>query len=394
ILKMYPAEEDALYNVAFIALGQEEFDIAQRYFDRLAKNKDNSFEVMFGAGICSYQNQKFNEAVEYFKYAVTIQPESEIANLAMILSLMKKRDFRSAVGYATKLAAMSEDIQIKYISLRAIAFLDALLKKYESSVKKFEELLEFTKRYDLQEEMCLVLYDIGFACIKAEFSKRAYEYWNDLSSIQRGFRDVQDLVMGLRREMESNASSTAHAEIISDKTEEWLLTPFPPNFLWGICTLKNEKKFDLRNYMVSTRVSTEGDSDYSEMGYSKDLLEKFINLDTENFRIIANRVVNKMGYKVDQIMPTYRDSDGIDFLATKRDTKEKTFVWVRRWKKTRVGEIPMRNFAQMVNDQKAAIGLFVTTSDLTEEAQGTVANLSKVKVILPDELNSYLQGLL
>lgn len=393
ILRMYPADHEALFNVAFISLGQEEFDIAQRYFDRLIKNNESNFEIMFGAGICSYQNQKFNEAVEYFKYAVADKPDSEIANLAMILSLIKKRDYRAAAGYVGKLISLSEDNQIKFIAMRAAAILDILLKKNESGVKKFEELLEFTKRNDMQDEMLIALYDIGFACIKADYTKRAYEYWNELSTLKRGYQDVQDLVMGLRKEMESSGGDS-RPDSISDKADEWMRTPYPVNFLWGICSLRNEKKFPLRDYVVTTKISTEGDSDYSEMGYSKDMVERFIELDTETFRIMANRLVNKMGYKVDQIMPTYRESDGIDFLATKKDTKEKTFVWIRRWKKTKVGEIPLRNFAQMVNDQKAAIGLFVTTSELTTEAQGTVSSLSKVKVIMPDELNGYLKGLI
>jgi tetratricopeptide (TPR) repeat protein len=394
ILKMYPADYDAMYNVAFITLGHEEFDIAQKYFDRLVKNKTNNFEIMFGAGICSFQNQKINEAVDMFKYAVGMRPESEIANLAMILALMKKKDFRSAMIYANKLLGIAEDIYVKYIAYRCVAFLELHLKRYDDSVRKFEELLEFVKKNELQEEINLVLYDIGFACVKAEYTKRAYEYWNEISGSVHGFRDIQELVIMLRRELENASMPVAGADSISDKIDDWIESPFPIDFLWGICGLKSNKTFPIRDYLVSTKVVADSDPEYADVGYMKDLVERFSSLDTENFRIIANRLVNTMGYKVEQIMPTYRESDGIDFLAIKKDTKEKAFVWVRRWKKTRVGEIPLRNFAQMVNDMKASVGLFITTTNLTDEAQGTVKNLSKVKVIQPEELNYFLQGLL
>jgi tetratricopeptide (TPR) repeat protein len=397
ILKMYPNDRDALYHVAFISLGQEEFDIAQRYFDRLAKGSEGDFEIMFGAGICSYQNQKFNEAVDCFKNAIMARPDSDIGNLAYTLALIKKRDFRNALIYSNRLIGLSIDLQVKFVAMRCSAFIETYLKKYEESVKRFEELLEFTKKNEMQDEMMLTLYDIGFACQKAEYTKRGYDYWNDLSSLQRGYNDVQELIMTFRREMENNPQeerSAGTGETIVEKTEDWLSTPFHNDFLWGICNLKNDKGFNIRDIIGSAKVIVDGDAEYSDMSYSKDLLEKFGSLDTENFRIVANRVVNKIGYKVDQIMTTYRESDGVDFMATKKDTKEKTFVWVRRWKKTRVGEIPLRNFAQQVNDLKANIGLFVTTSDLTEEAQGRVKNLSKVKIIMPEELNGYLQGLL
>ena len=396
IARMLPGDAEALYNLSFISLGQEEFDLAQRYFDRLVKIKENDFEVLFGAGICAHQNQKINESVAYFRQAAAIRGESEIANLGVIFSLMKKRDFRPAVGFAAKLSSMTSDPQVRYLALRCAAFLDVYMKKYDESVKKFEELLEMCKKNEMTEEYYMTMYDIGFACIKAELSKRAYDYWNELTSLQRNYNGVQELIMTLRREMDSDSSAerAAVGDSITDLADDWLLNPFPQNFLWGICSLRSEKKFPIRDYLVSTKVSAEGDEEYSEYVSEKDLLEKFVKMDTENFRIIANRVVGKIGYKVDQILPSYRESDGVDFMATKKDTKEKTYVWVRRWRQTRVGEIPLRNFAQMVNDHKAAQGLFVTTASLTDEAMGTMSRLSKVQVVLPEELNSYLQGLL
>ncbi|MGL4369817.1 MAG: restriction endonuclease [Spirochaetota bacterium] len=396
IIRMFPGDSEALYHCAFLSLGQEEFDISQRYFDRLVKICENDFDVLFGAGMCSYQNQKTNDSVALFKQAVSLKPESEIANLAMILSLIKKRDFRPALGFAAKLTGLASDNQIRYIAMRCGAMLDLYLKKFDGGLTRFEEILDFARQNDMQDEVLLTLYDIGFACIKAELTKRAYDYWNELSSYQRNYNGIQEVIMTLRREMDSSNDSekSSAGDSVNDLADDWLLNPYPANFLWGICSLRSDKRFQLRDYIVSTKVVSESDSEYTEMAYKKDLLEKFIALDTENFRIVANRVVGKLGFKVDQILPSYRESDGVDFMATKKDTKEKTFVEVRRWKKTKVGEIPLRNFAQTVNDHKAAIGLFITTAELTEEAQGTMDRLSKVKVVLPDELNTNLQGLL
>jgi tetratricopeptide (TPR) repeat protein len=396
IVRMYPADSDAIFHTAFISLGQEEFDIAQRYFDRLVKNNENNFEIMFGAGVCSFQNQKFNEAVTYFKNAVSQKPESEVANLAMVMALIKKRDFKTALTYANKLIGLAQDSSVKFVAIRIAAFCEIYVKHNNDGVNKFEELLEFARRNEMQEEIIVSLYDIGFACIRADMSKRAYDFWNELFSINRNYRNISDLIMALRREMESSSQdkSTVQWDTVNDMMEDWLKTPFPNEFLWEVCSLKSKQKFDLKKYIVSTKVTSESDADYSDMGYSHDLLEKYMALDTENFKIISNRLVGKIGYKVDQIMQTYRENDGIDFMAINKETKEKTFVWVRRWKQSRVGEIPLRNFAQMINDVKAAAGLFVTTSPLTEEAQKTVANLSKVTVVLPEELNTYLRGLL
>jgi tetratricopeptide (TPR) repeat protein len=396
IVRMYPGDIEALYNTAFITLGQSEFDIAQRYFDKLVKLKETGFDVMYGAGICSYMNQKFNESVEYFKTAVLSRPESELANISMILALLKKRDFRTSLAFSNKLIGLSQDVNVKFIALRSAAFSEVLMKHFPEGVKKFEEVLEFSRSHELQDEIVLTLYDIAFACIKAEMSKRAYDYWNELFSLNRNFRNTADLIMTLRKDMETGnkEKNTLQWDAINDKCEEWMRSPYPDDFLWGICSLKASNMFDVKKYVVSTKITSENDSDYSDMGYSKNLIERLISLDTENFRIIANRVSEKMGYRVDQIMPSYRESDGVDLLTTKKDTKEKAVVWLRRWKGTKVGEIPLRNFAQQINDVKAASGVFVTTTPLTVEAEKTVQSLSKVKVVLPEELNSYLSGLL
>jgi restriction endonuclease Mrr len=93
-------------------------------------------------------------------------------------------------------------------------------------------------------------------------------------------------------------------------------------------------------------------------------------------------------------MTTYREPDGVDFWAIDIKTQEPVYVWVRRWKKTKVGEIPLRNFAQAINDLKAKGGLFVTTTGLTEGAEGSLQQLNKVRVVGPDELDQYLKGLL
>ena len=93
-------------------------------------------------------------------------------------------------------------------------------------------------------------------------------------------------------------------------------------------------------------------------------------------------------------MQTYREADGVDFLAVNPETKDKVLIWVRRWTKTNVGEITLRNFAQAINDMKVKQGILITTADLTDIAKETLKQLSKILVIYPDEIEKLLRGLL
>lgn len=395
ILNMYPADEDALYNVAFMCLGQEEYDLAQKYFERLIKLKRTDFDIYFGAGMSSYQNQKINESVEYFKQSVAKKPDSEIANLSMIFSLWRKRDLRKAIGFIEKILKISKEIQLIFAVKRVEAFMLVSLKKTSEAVAKFEELLSFSKKNELIDEIYLILYDLGFSCLADEQTKKAYSYWNELEEVKKDYKGVSSLIMSLRKEMDSEENE--FAESVFGKIDKWLREPFPKNFLWGICGLKSNEFIDVRRFIVSTSIS-EGDSDQNQnrtesiSSSGPDLIASYLKLDSETFRIVSNRALEKMGYKIDQILNTYKDFDGVDFIGKNKITGDLTFIGVRRWSKTKVGEIPLRNFAQQVNDMKAKKGLFVTTADLTEGAYNSLENLTKIEVVTSEQWNTYLQG--
>jgi len=397
ILKVFPVEPEALYHVSFIALGQEEFEIAQKYFSKLAKIKPNDFEVQFGAGMCSYQTQNTSDAITFFKAASSQRPNSDITNLALAFSLQRKNDFKQAIEYVSKISDSNNDPNIIFISKRFLAFLNIQAKKYDDAIKYFEELLTIVKNNNMQDETMMTLYDIGFACVKAERSNYAYDYWNELYAMDKSYKNVQSLVTLLRKEMEMDFKLLKENFDISvvEYVDEWIEKAFPKDFLWNICGLKSDIDINIRDVAVTTRVSSTKDDSYGSSiphDYSMNL-ETFIKLDNENFRIISNRLLGKLGYKVDQILQTYRESDGVDFLTISPE-KDKVLVWVRRWSKTKVGEIPLRNFAQAINDIKAKRGLFVTTAELTIGAETSLKNLSKVSVVNPEEVGQMLQGII
>jgi tetratricopeptide (TPR) repeat protein len=399
ILKLYPGDVESLYHVSFIILGQEEFDVAQKYFDRLVRIKPDDFEIQFGAGICSYQNQKMGNAIEYFKNALSIKPNSEVANLSIAFAFYKKGEYKQAIIHLNKLSESPVYTEVKFIAKRLSAFANIQSKRYDQGIQLFEELLEIARNNDMEDEILLTLYDIGFACVSAERTQHAYEYWSELYQMNRSYKQVDSLVTLLRKEMEVNFKQLRDSFDISvaDYVDDWTKESFPPNFLWEICGLKSDREIDVKHAMVSARVSSSKDAYESDIIYSTDireLIDKFCNLDTESFRIISSRIVEKLGYKVDQILQTYRETDGVDFLTISTEDKERTLVSVRRWVKMKVGEIPLRNFAQAINDVKVKRGLFVTTSELTAPAEGSLKNLSKVKVVYPNQVGELLIGLI
>lgn len=396
ILKSSPADIDSLYHVAFMSLGQEEFDIAQKYFSKLIKLKNSDFDILFGAGICNYQTGNFSESINYFKQASALNPNSDINNLALAFAMQKKSDFKQSLQFISRIIDRETDPETFFIAKRFQAFTMIQARKFEDAIRAFEDMLTQAKANENTEAIMLTLYDLGFASVKADRSNRAYDYWNELYSMDKKYKNVQALVTQLRKEMEIDYKLIKESFDISviDYIDDWIEKAFPKNFLWDICGLKSDLEINIKDIAVTTRIST-GKDDVTARHIpsdSYDNIESFIKLDNENFRIISNRLVAKLGYKVDQILQTYRDSDGVDFLAVSPE-KEKILVWVRRWDKTKVGEIPLRNFAQAINDMKTKRGLFITTAELTTGAEKSIENLSKVVVVRPEEVGDILRGL-
>ncbi len=398
ILNYMPLDVDSLYYISFTALGQEEFEIAQKYLEKLIKMMPDNFEVAFAAGICSYQNQRINDAVTYFKSASSLRPASDIANIAYAFSLQRKGDFRQALLSLQKIGEADKDPEVIFIARRLQGILLMQYRKFDESVKMFQELISFLKKNDMTDALLMILYDIGFACIKAEKTNLAYQYWNELYELDKSYKKVQHLITLLRKEMEIEYKYAIEESegSVEDYIQPWLEESFPKDFLWNVCGLKSDKQINIRGLMTTGRLS-KGISEKQNIGVEQfvnyDNIVQFAKLNVENFKIISNRLVAKLGYKVDQILTTYRENDGVDFLAVSPE-KEKVLIWVRRWEKTKVGEIPLRNFAQAINDIKANGGLFITSAELTQTAENSLTNLSKVKVIRPDELAILLEGLL
>ncbi|MDY6935904.1 MAG: tetratricopeptide repeat protein [Spirochaetota bacterium] len=399
VLSIYPDDVDAVYHVSFITLGQEEFGIAKRYFDRLLKLRKDDFEIYFGAGISSYQNNKIDDAVNYFQEAVSIRPQSDIANLAIGIALLGKENYREAISYLKKLADRVTHVDVQYISKRLLAFTLILANKVDEGEKIFEELLEFARSNNMQDNVLLTLYDLGFTCLKLEKPKHAQKYWNELYQLDRDYDNIEVLLENIKRDNEASSDFDDGFEMTAhDYIEDWEANAFPSNFLWDICGLKSDKKFDIKNVLVKTKITDAENGEKriasDSVNDSNDRIEKFLAIDTESFRITSNRVISKMGYKVDEILQTYRESDGVDFIAYSEENKKKVLIWVRRWGEAKVGEITLRNFAQGINDAKVEIGLFISTAMLTEPAERSLKKLNKVVVIYPDELNDLLRGLI
>ena len=401
ILRDYPSDPEALYHIGFMALGQESFDIAFKHLDLLAKLEKKRFDVLFGAGISALQSQRTTEALNYFKEALSLEPLSDVAHIAMAFTLNKRRDYKTSINYAKMVAENSKDGGALFVAKRLLAMLYIEAKKTPLAVKLLEELKESSIEYSWNEELKVVYYDLGFAYLLDDKTVQTYDCWNQLYQMDRKFRNVQDLMTRLRKEMDDRPGARFEdVKSVLTEVEGWKSRFFPEHFVWNICGLKSNYRIDIEGIIAPFRTTGVVEKKFLEDSHSDkestgDDLSSFYKIDAESFRSASYRMCEKLGLVIDDILTTYRDADGVDFMAhLKENSKTKVLVWVRRWKGASVGEIPLRNFAQAINDAKASQGYFITTSPLTQAGESSLKNLSKVTVIYPEEVAKLLKGIL
>ena len=247
---------EALYHVGFISLGQEIFETAYRYLDVLSRIKKKNFEILFGTGIAALQTQRTSEAVSFFKEALAIQPSSDIANIAMAFTLYKKKDYKSSINYAKHIIDNSSDDNAVFIAKRLLAFLYIEAKKTAAAVELFEELKEFCIQSEYEDELKVLLYDLGFANLLNDKKDDAYLIWNQLYQLERNFRNILDLVTRLRKEMDVKPGAKFDdIKPVIAEADSWRENAFPENYLWNICGLKSEKILDINSIINSGRIS-------------------------------------------------------------------------------------------------------------------------------------------
>ena len=394
VINENPNDEEALLQTGFLLLGQEAFDIAAKTFERLLEiTKNVSFEAYFAVGMTALQLSKISEAIKHFKSALKLSPESDIANLAVAFAFRKKNDYPNAIDYSQKVIKPSNGGDASFIAERLTGILHYQNNDANSAFKIYENLLNTVRTSRSEEELKMILYDIGFICIACEKSELAMNYWSELQVLDADYKKTSKLIIKLMQEIENNQVTRKDLfkdEALGSFIREWNQSVFPENYIWKICGLKASQSYNLRAIYDKAAEKKQAAS----LEDVAKLMEKLNNLDAEKLQILAGRVVQKMGYLVSEVLDTYKESDGVDLRGTSPN-KASVLIWFRKWDgSAAIGEIPINDFAQAVRDSGADEGLFIATAQLVPHAAELLKTMPKIRFVSMPELSPMLIGLL
>ncbi len=128
-------------------------------------------------------------------------------------------------------------------------------------------------------------------------------------------------------------------------------------------------------------------------------VDKIYDLHISEFKkLCKNIVTSKLSYIISQ---EYEDKfnggekkeDEVNYLAydIKGSKKELTLISFKRWKKSFIGELMVRDFYMMINEVDAKNGILIVPTELSNSARSYVSHNDRIIVYSRDQFNNLLK---
>lgn len=163
----------------------------------------------------------------------------------------------------------------------------------------------------------------------------------------------------------------------------------------------NEKSIDVDNILLNLKImhniKFDNKTKVSSNNSNNNLVYKIYNLTFNDFKkLCKNIVTNKLSYTIVQEFVDNPDDniDEIDYLAydTEVGKYNLTFISIKRWQNTNIGELILRDFIVKVKDSGAKRGVLIVPVDLTSSAKSYAIHSEIITIYARKQLNNLLKG--
>ena len=159
-----------------------------------------------------------------------------------------------------------------------------------------------------------------------------------------------------------------------------------------------EKTINIDGKILEDLKKVVDSAEYSNNKILTKKVDKIYDLDINEFRkLCKNIITSKLSYVIAQ---EYEDKfnnningDEINFLAynIKGSKKDLTLISFKRWKKSSIGELMIRDFYMMVNEVDAKNGILIVPTELSNSAKSYVSHNDRITVYSRDQFNNLLK---
>lgn len=394
-LNVDPSNETALAHVAFMAIGQGEFQLADGYFKRLIKIAPNvaDYRIARGVGLAMMKNK---EALEELTLGMTLQPRNQTAQFLTAMQAFREGAYERARELLEGLFGQLSDPYVLYVCNRLGAAVYYMCKDGARALSCAERCLSAAVKEEWEDEEYDARLSVAYLAIMNGDLEKASEHLLELE-----IRDPSDdLVMKISDFRMDLEEQVADVDRVSPRgfdflthMQDWVRRRFPDDAVYRLSGLAMSDTFDVMSFF--TREGAARPRREAAVQVDPDeLIERFNNLRGESFLAACQSLMANLGFRFQSQLP-YRERDGADFIATSlQDKKVKALFRIRQWRNQPISDIFLRDQQNYMNELKVSQGFVVAGARLTSGAEAASQNLKKISIVNDMEFAELLQKIL
>ena len=382
-----PVNLEALIRLAFMAVGQKDFEIADKFMRQIPDEEVKIQSYFIAKGVVTAMLNRDND----FEKAFNIDHNSPVAGFLYALSLSKIRKFKEALDIVSPLLDMTADDLVKFTISQFIMTLNSSMSDYVSALANAKTCIEIAKRNEWHLEaaecnsyyamLCIVLNDLEQATeylIEAE-AERVDDY--DIMSLAQYKADLED---GTATPGKTSVRGYNLKNTIKDLPEKL----FPKERYFEISGLKAPETINIRGM-----INEEGQKIISKLNQlSPDKISKLNSMKGNTFKNTCIKILAEYGYKVKRELPAL-EAEGANFVCVKKTDEESKAVFrIRKWKNMTISDVFLTELLNLMSEQGATKGYVIGSAELTAGAKKVIkANDGMIVIVTGKELESLLE---
>ncbi len=384
--------EIALCHIAFIAVGQKLFTIAEKYFQILVTTFPEKVNYHAAYGVTLVMLNKYN-AIDEFDKALRVEPENETVLLFKIITCFLHKKYTNAAGAIQTLLEKTKEEQINYITHKLATAICYQNKNYDDAIGHANSCIQLSKSNNWIAENTDAYLSLIYIFIKIEDSQKTIEYINIMESLYPENEIVSLLsnhkaILHEQNDFEyTNGEGNFH---FPEHIRKWLRTRITKNAIYELSGLAEEEIKDInrffpeekKNYPKSSNENTE--SDHGE----KDLIFEFNRLNKSLFEKTCAKIVSLLGHTIENTL-RYNDTDGINLICHEKNNKaNRALFCIRKWHDHTISDLFLREQQNLMKEQFVSQCYIIANANLTS---GATSVLEKVKNIHIHIENNFLK---
>lgn len=385
-----PVNLEALIRLSFMAVGQKDFDIADKFMRQIPDDEVKIQSYFIAKGVVTAMLNRDND-FEYFEKAYKIDSNSPVAAFLYALSLSKIRKFKDALDIMLPMQDMGGDDLVRFTIAQFIMTLNSSMSDYVSAQASAKTCIEIAKRnnWHLETAECNSYY--AMLCIILNNLEEAHEYLIEAEAERVDDYDIISLAQ-YRSDLEDGSATpgktSSRGYNLKNALKDLPEKLFPKERYFEISGLKAAEVINIRGI-----INQDGQKIISKLSQlSPDKISKFNSQKGNVFKNTCIKILAEYGYKVKRELPAL-EAEGANFVTIKRDDESDRAVFrIRKWKNMTISDVFLTELLNSMHEQQAEKGYVVGSAELTPGAKKVIrANEGKIMVVNGKDLESLLE---